>query len=331
MGKMKDTGIEALLDKYKKGETTATENELIENWLLNPDSSQSHWNQMDEQNQDQWLGSVLNRIDQAIDNKESKVVRLHPGKHWWKSIAAAAAILIVCFSLFLGWPSLKGIMTEDKLISLKTPVKATKQITLSDGSKVWVNAGSELKYAQQFTGKVREVYLTGEAYFDIKHDSKRPFIVHTGKIVTTVLGTAFNIKTDGLLHQIVVTVTRGKVSVSEGDKLIGTLTPNQQITYNTVNLVHEQNDINALKVTAWLQNDLYFEDITFDDAVKELEQRFKVQINFNNDNSRNCRFTGTLLEGKNLEQILKVICAFNNSTYKKQENGHITIYGNGCE
>jgi len=213
---------------------------------------------------------------------------------------------------------------------LTVPLNQQKQITLPDGSKVWVNASSQLKYPQQFNGKTREVFLSGEAYFDIKHDVNKPFIIHTGKIVTTVLGTAFDIKEDKMRHIIVVTVTRGKVSVANGNKQLGIITPNQQISFNLLDSKSVQTDVDASQVIAWQKSELHFEDITFADAALQLQQRFNVKINFSSNKIKDCRFTGTALRGEKLDKILKVVCAFNNATYQTKPDGSILIDGLGC-
>jgi transmembrane sensor len=213
---------------------------------------------------------------------------------------------------------------------MQTASDQKKQMVLSDGSKIWLNAGSELKYPEKFNGTTREVFLTGEAYFDIKHDASKAFIVHTGNLVTTVLGTAFDIKANKTDRLIIVTVTRGKVSVSEGKRLLGLITPNQQISYNKQNKFHVETSVDASRVIAWQSAELRFEDITFQEAAKILSERFHVKITFNNDKIKACRFSGSALSGKNIDQVLKVICAFNNAHYDHNPDGSISINGKGC-
>jgi ferric-dicitrate binding protein FerR (iron transport regulator) len=89
---------------------------------------------------------------------------------------------------------------------------------------VWLNAASSLEFPDKFSGSKREVYLTGEAFFDVKHSDKSPFLIHTKNITTTVVGTAFNIKAYVNQKVIIVSVSRGKVKVSRDDQLIATLT-----------------------------------------------------------------------------------------------------------
>lgn len=327
---MSQHDIEKLLDRYLKGTASALEVEQVENWLAENDHEQTEWDQLSKTGRDQWLSGILTEIRDTIGSGHAKTIPLRPRRQWWKGIAAAA-VLIISLSLFFKWPAIQERFNQAELTAMRVPPDQKKQITLGDGSHVWINAGTELKYPQVFNGKTREVYLQGEAYFDIKHDSAHPFIVHTGTLFTTVLGTAFNISAGINSSSVVVTVTRGKVSVSDGDKVLGVITPNQQITYNMISHQHMQRVVNAGVVIAWQQGDLHFDDITFEEAARELQERFKVKISFENDKVKNCRFSGTALSGKNLDEILRVICAFNQATYEHHTDGSISIDGQGCD
>ena len=322
--------IEALLDRYQKGETSAAENETVERWLEENGNPKPDWNELDRPGKDQWLSSAFGDIKATIHADGAKIVQLSQKKRLlWRSIAAAA-VLVISFTLYLEWPVLQNRLHPVQLTALNVPAKQKKEVNLADGSRVWVNAGSELKYPKTFNGKTREVFLSGEAYFDIKHDAAKPFIIHTGSVLTTVLGTAFNIKEDKNKHTIEVTVTRGKVSVSNGSKLLGVLTPNQQISFNISKSEVVKEIVDTKQVIAWQQSDLHFEDVSFANAINQLQQHFNVKISFSNYKLRNCRFTGTSLNGEDLDKILKVMCAFNNATYQSRQDGSILIDGPGC-
>jgi ferric-dicitrate binding protein FerR (iron transport regulator) len=322
--------IEALLDRYLKKETSIEENQLIEKWLAENGNTDSNWQQLDHSSKDQWLSDVFMDIKASIKQNEPKIVPIKSQKYLWYKIAGVAAALIIVFSLYLTWPILEKRMLPPNLTSISIPDHEKKQITLADGTKVWLNAGSELKYAKVFNGKTREVYLSGEAYFDVQHDASRPFLIHTGKVLTTVLGTAFNIKEDPNKHTLEVTVTRGKVSVADDGKLLSILTSNQQVSLDLVSRKPIEKTIDAQTVIAWRDDNILFDDITLADAAIQLEQHFNVKITFNNEKLKNCRFSGGTLRGDNLEKILDVITDFNNATWKLKSNRHIMIYGEGC-
>jgi transmembrane sensor len=204
-------------------------------------------------------------------------------------------------------------------------------IELPDGSTVILNAGSRLHYPESFTDKIREVSLEGEAYFDIISDPSRQFIVHTGKITTTVLGTAFNIRAYPDQKNITVTVRRGKVQVSNEKTVIGIINRNQQITFNTRDEDVAQTTVKSHEVTTWMEKDIFFDDITLGQAIDQLEKRFGQPIDVENGQLSRCRFTGTFVKGEDLKQILTVLCEFNNASLKEKVTGGFVIEGGQCQ
>lgn len=325
---MSRINVETLLDRYLKGETSKDENKHIEKWLEENDNPGTRWLSMDSNDKDQWLSGIFNDIQES--KNKSKVVVLLPRRRNWKAIVAIAATITVILGLYFKLPVFRNNLNPLQFTAMNVPIHQKKELILADGSKVWINESSELKYPKEFSGQIREVYLSGEAYFDIKHDPSKPFIIHTGKITTTVLGTAFNIKEDPELHTVVVTVTRGKVGVANGNKQLGIITPNQQISFNLSDQKAVQTLVDASQVIAWKEKDLHFDNITFAEAAAQLQQRFHIKISFTNEKLKNCQFTGTALNGEKLDKILKVICIFNNATYKKDTDGNILIDGQGC-
>lgn len=326
---MNQDNIEDLLERYLRKETSPEENQLIEQWLMANGNAEPEWQKLDRWNKDQWLSGVFAEIKATIHTNKPKVRLIRPRKNLWYSIAAVA-VLIISLGFYLTWPQLGKRILPSDLTTISVPDRQKKQITLADGSKVWLNAGSELRYPETFNGESREVYLSGEAYFDIQHEDSKPFLIHTGKVLTTVLGTAFNIKEDQNAHTIEITVTRGKVSVADEGKLLGILTPNRQLSINLLNRIPTEKNVDAKAVIAWQDTDILFDDITFAEAAIRLQQHFHVKIAFSNDQLKNCRFSGSALNGDNLEKILKVICAFNHATWETKPDGNIVIDGPGC-
>jgi len=213
-------------------------------------------------------------------------------------------------------------------ITAKT-YKEHQKITLPDGSTVILNSNSSLVYPKVF-GPRRAVTLIGEGYFDIKHDDKKTFTVYTGKLRTTVLGTAFNIKAYDTDKNIEVTVTRGKVGVLSNNATLGILTPNQQIVFNKDYKKSNLTKVIAKNIVQWQESDLFFDDISMEEATQVLSKKFNTPITFSNDLAKKCRFTATFLKGESLEEILKIICSYNNAQYQTNASG-ITIKGGGCE
>ncbi|MCX2483158.1 FecR family protein [Pedobacter sp. MR2016-24] len=256
---------------------------------------------------------LFHKIEQSIG--QGAVVKKMP--YSWKRITAVAAMLLLLLTaglLFFKLPQEK----PSQMVSKHTqPASATNDlIQLPDGSTVILSAGSRLTYPASFNGQpTREVYLTGKAFFDIKHLTHQPFIVHTGKVKTTVLGTAFDIDSRQEVGKITVTVIRGKVIVNKESKTLGTLTPNQQVVYNVKEDKATVNKINADQTVSWREKDLLFNDIEFNQAVLLLQERFNVKITIDDKELAAAHFTTTLFENQSLTDFLGLICDFNHATY----------------
>jgi len=321
--------IEDLLDRYIAGRATPEENQLIEQWLDDHDTRSPAWGQMTGHDRKALLDRVFNKLEDETREDAGRVIALPRRALNLRWIAAAAAMVALFAGLYFMWP--RANTGNVSLATLKVPAGHTQLLALSDGSKIWVNAGSTFRYPASFPGKTREVYLAGEAYFDIHHEAAHPFLVHTGKVVITVLGTAFNIKSDASAHGVTVTVLRGKVAVSDSGQVLAYLTPDRQLHYNTLTHQAVQQNVEASTAISWQQDsEMHFEEMSFEAATKLLEQRFGVTISFANEKLRTCHFSGTIGKGKSLDEILKIICAFNNASYHRDGKGNIIIDGKGC-
>ncbi len=320
---MSRTDVNELFERYLEGQASEQEVRMVESWLNDYQNPRSEWAEMDERGREKWLDDVFHDIEPGVPSHKTQKRPARIAWLRWAAAAAAIALLFIGAYLFRAKPA--------ELVAVNVAVGKKSQLLLSDGSKIWVNASSNFEYPKTFGSKTREVYLSGEAYFDIRHEASRPFIIHTGAVTTTVLGTAFDIKEDKEQHTITVTVTRGKVSVANGGHVLGVITPNQQISFNTATKTQSAGNVDAAKTIAWQSGNIEFNDITFADAASELQQRFSIRINFANDKVKNCRFSGSVMKDEKLDHVLTVICAFNNATYHKQADGTILIDGPGCD
>jgi transmembrane sensor len=277
--------------------------------------------------------SVPDRIFENIVSKKREEVGIRNifiGRPIWLKVAAVVSLVSLSFlGLYFSSTSWDNLTENADLAQV---VKTNSFIRLPDGSSVILNTGSALKYSPSFEGEaVREVFLEGEGFFDIEHDSLRPFIVHTGRVKTTVLGTAFNIKAFPNDAEVTVTVARGKVEVSSDQKVLGVLTHDQQLKVNKQSVHTNQRKIESHIATTWMERDIVFDDVTMEEAAQELENRFNVKIMLMNENIKACRFTATFMRGEDIEQILLVICEFNRVTFNYDtEENLIVVTGEGC-
>ncbi|MES2108190.1 MAG: FecR domain-containing protein [Bacteroidota bacterium] len=315
-----------LLARYTEGTATSEEREIVERWFDTLQLPTGGWEQMQPDAQQALLKGLYNDIRNVI-HQDNKVVPLSRHLKWWRPVAAAAAILVFVTAAWLLWPVKSPVQP---LTTLKAPAAHLCFVRLPDSSSVWVNAGSQLKYPARFGDKTREVYLSGEAYFDVRHKSGYPFIIHTGPVITTVLGTAFNIREDPATHQVTVTVKRGKVSVANGERQLAILLPDQQVIVKSQSTEAVLQKVKAGEIAAWRGGELRFDNVAFADAAKQLEEHFGVTIRFSNDKLKGCHFSASASPDEPLDEVLKVMCSFNNATFRLQPGGDILISGEGC-
>jgi ferric-dicitrate binding protein FerR (iron transport regulator) len=204
-----------------------------------------------------------------------------------------------------------------------------KVIHLPDGSMVILNRRSEVEYKSSGTTGTREVELNGEAYFDIMHRPEQPFLVHTGKIVTRVLGTAFDIRAYSTDKSIEVTVDHGKVQVLKAGANLGLLSDREQLRFDRGTDSFHALHVALKPVMAWKPEEISFDDITMEEAARRIGQRFKTGFVFANPVLKQCRITATFYMEDDLDQIMTVICGVNQSKYQISGNT-VTIDGKGC-
>ena len=217
---------------------------------------------------------------------------------------AAAAVFIGVFSAIL-FSVLHQPKPQETYISYTVPYKTTKTLVFEDGSKAVLNAGTTIRYPKTFGSKTREVTLDGEAFFQVIHLNNKPFIVHSGKLQTQVLGTSFNVDAYAKSASMKVTVITGKVAVKEastGKQYM--LTPNQQAVLSTTKSSFKKVLIaDAENKIAWQDGKLIFEDTPLDEVASELSLKFGVATTLSNPQLKNCRISA-VFQHKQLSQFL---------------------------
>jgi transmembrane sensor len=257
---------------------------------------------------------------------------------WWKFAAAATVTLAIgaglyFYGIFPRWSADQTVAVTEKANDTWHTFSGKRYFYLPDGSKVTLNEGSSLSYDQSLGTDTRNVYLSGEAFFDIQHDPTRPFIVHTGKFTTTVLGTKFNVRAYERDQKIIVTVKQGKVKVGDDEnRQYGTITPNEQIAVNTTTRDFVKAAVDAEAELAWKGRFVILDATTMEEAARILEEKYHVKISLANDQLKKCRITSTFLNDEKLDDVLAVVTTAVNATYTL--NGNIAVIsgdGNGCE
>jgi ferric-dicitrate binding protein FerR (iron transport regulator) len=224
-------------------------------------------------------------------------------------IAAGLAVLLAGLA-YLVYQQGRQLTGKEKTVLAKkiTGRSEYKYMLLPDSTQVWLNAASTLEYPQQFAAGKREVFLTGEAYFDVKHADKIPFLIHTGKVTTMVLGTAFNIKAYPGRENIIVSVSRGKVRVHYDEKEVATLTQGQQVKVSNEDKPVIQKKLPVNEVAPWQQGNLVYDDETISDIVADLERIYDVNIRLDNEALAAERISTSFRREIGIEPALQVLC-----------------------
>lgn len=194
---------------------------------------------------------------------------------------------------------------EPEYNTLTVPVGAEYTLLLSDSSRVFLNSGSELRYPVVFGSKKRDVFLTGEAYFDIRKDTERVFQVHTNTMDICVLGTSFNV--NAYEEKVArATLVSGKLLVNCANKAYE-VTPGKQFSYDQKNLKAELREVDTELYTSWKDGYYQFDKARLEEIMSTLSLWYDLQIDYPNQTVKNLRFTGRLKRYDDAWELLKKI------------------------
>lgn len=296
--------------------------------------------------------SVFERID-SLEKTEQKIRPLNNMRRWAWAAAVAGLLIISGWYTLLHRTAPENIYSKQitsaaqqyELIEVVNLNKQTRLVTLPDGSSVILKKGSKLSYPSYFKKDLREIYLTGEAFFEVAKDPERPFYVFANEVVTKVLGTSFTVKAFPEDMQILVSVKTGKVSVFSADgpelsrqfdtkKLVGlVLAPNELAIFEkekkTFNrqaaVVKPQN----LKTATVQEMTFEYEEVPVGEIFEQLEKAYQIKIVYDSTVIAKCPVTASLTD-EPLPEKLSLICKAVRSTYEIM-NGEIVITGKGCD
>lgn len=326
------TTLLKLIDKYLSGQATNEEKEFLEAYYEYFEKEgailETATAQQKEQLKQQMLAAIMQRVGQPkqAGKMAPNVLRQAPRRQpVWRTFARIAAIVVVgaMLSFYFMTDDPVGLITGNQTITAVADQGQPKDIFLPDGSIVTLNEGSTLSYPSQFDESNRQVELKGEGYFDITHNASQPFIVNSGKVNVRVLGTAFNVKAKPDDEQVEVTVARGKVQVSENskeDRALGTITANQQISYDIATGNFTQTNLEAEKATEWKPAQYTMDNVTLTEAARIIKKRFDKEVVFEGEEQPDYTFTASFYERDTLEELLTVISKVTNTEYRIEGN-----------
>lgn len=234
---------------------------------------------------------------------------------------AAAVAIVMCISYLAGGGSTDRPDAVPQIVEIYNPKGLRTTVTLPDNSRVTLNSDTRIAYTDRFEGPDRTVKLDGEAFFDVEKDASRPFIVETGSVRMTVLGTSFNVRSYTGDREFQATLIEGSLRVDVG-KQARLLDPGTQITVDRESNAAGVKEVDTEKVTGWMDGRLYFNSMLFSEIARVLERTFSVGVEIADEELGRRVFNGKFERGESLGQILEIMQSsvpFKNS-YDKETN-----------
>jgi len=319
-----------LMTRKLSGEVTAEELRELQD-LLSVDAEAGErgkildqfWSRRDDETHpsvEENLRKVLGKLQlSATAVQMDRPVRRIGG---WMKVAAAVLILLGIGTIaYLRRPASKDGAALASLTE-KRNAKGTKSIIqLPDGSKIWLNADSKLKYPEIFKGATREIYLNGEAFFDVAKNTNHPFIIHLTNGTVQVLGTSFNVRAYDNESVVETSVATGRIAFipkyrtprKKQDTVY--LAPDHKASYTFTREELSTSITSGKEDKAWTEGKLVFRSLTMEQIAMELERNFGKKVIFVDDRPKEFIFTGSF-ENNSLDEIMYYLSRTKNFNYK---------------
>jgi transmembrane sensor len=308
---------EILITRYLIGEASPDEIIELQKWLNASKDNLLYFQQLKNiwDNSDHNTFEKMIDVDKAFNLINERVIfksRITNFWYHWKKIAAVLLIPLILGNIlyFSFHPKNFSQRQEPVYNELFATFGTRSALKLSDGTSVWLNSGSSIKYPDRFVGNNRTVFLKGEAYFEVKRDPEKPFIVETSSLNVKATGTKFNVSGYASADEVEVTLVSGKVEVSlTGDKKnikSSKLDINQHFSFNkakgTISIINKD----PYKYISWKDGKLVFRNEPLSQVVKKISQVFNIDIEIKGEEIQNYSYRATF-QDESLEEILKLL------------------------
>jgi transmembrane sensor len=310
--------LKRLLKRYTSGTANSAERFLVDRWYHSFAEQGSTTPGLETEAQEL---ETKNRMFSKIRTHDNITVKL-----WYKRpfVHIAASLVLVSIFAWLMYPQQQT--AELKATIYQTAKAEIKKITLADRTEIWLNGNSQLTVLTGYAGKFRKVKLTGEAYFQVKHNPESPFIIASDGIETQVLGTSFNVSAYPKLKTIEVAVNTGKVSVSKSGLLLGSLTPGQGIQYDKLSQQAKRINVNTNTLLNWRNGQVMLENVSFDELAEKFSNMFNINLYTSGKTVKQLRFRLMINRKLSMKENLKIITGIHHLKYQETNEHEIEIY-----
>jgi transmembrane sensor len=249
------------------------------------------------------LSATWQKIHQANQTNTVSITEL-PARRLFTAGRIAAAAVLLGLVLMTAWFWMAGgRQPAAAWVETYNPKGIRSSIVLPDGSKVWLAADSRLKYPRQFAAHRRDLYLEGEAFFEVMRNPQKPFVVQLKEGAVQVLGTSFDIKAYATNEEVITSVATGKVAFigrhNNDDTVL--LTPNKKSVYNIRTGITEVKPTDALADKAWIDGILWFDVATLGEIAVTLERYYGKTVVFRDERLKQYRYTGKFVNNQPAE------------------------------
>ena len=321
---------EEVLVAFLKGELDAAQAAAVEAWYDRSAANRRMLGQV------YYILYVSDRINDAagIDVERSLRQfkrRMHAGRRisLRRSAVRIAAAAVIAAVLLAG--GLTTVLLSKRLaqpVTVVTQLGERSQVVLPDGTKVWLNSSSSVEYVAPFFSRQRRVKMEGEAYFEVEHDRRAPFVVSTNGLDIEVLGTRFNIRNDDNEHRVTTVLLEGAVKAYASGREQASVHPAQQLVFDTRTHAMRLTDCpSAERSINWIDGRFCFEHDTFGEIVAELKRYYNVDIRFMDNRLRDMRFSGNFRVEDGIYHIMSVLQLTYKFNYRIAGND-IELYAN---
>ena len=305
---MKKAHLHILLNRFFGNDFPDEVRDRFGAWFIRPEQAGD---------KEEVLEDIWNSLPETTDfssyaelKKINKRIHARSNTFYRRCAVAAAIILLPLLGVLTttSYYKWKGFTKEVQMLECFVPNGEQKQLTLPDGSVVWLNAGSTLFYPETF-GKTRSIYLSGEGHFTVVKNKEKPFVVKTSYIDVEALGTVFNVHAYPEETKSTTTLETGMVRVDDRKGISGSviLNPNEQLIYNHVDASFEKLKVDASRLNSWTSGYLVFQQEPLGNIFRSLERRYNVKINYNDSKFAHLTFTVRFSMDESLKESMEVL------------------------
>ena len=302
-----------LILNYITGNCSSSEAEQVRAWIDADPSNKSEFIRLKNiyalSVSDTYSGNVSREykiVSRKLGFERHRVIRFFT--------QAARYAAVIAFAFATAWfmftrQSQKADTIADAVFhEIVVPKGQTSEIVCEDGTRVWINSGSKLRLPASKNPASREVFLEGEAYFEVAKNPERPFVVHTTALDIKVLGTSFNIQAYSDLPNLETTLVEGGVEILNKSQVkLAELKKGELLSFSKVGKTGKIEKVDTAPFYAWRDGKLVFKDKPLGEIAVQLERWYNVNIAFADESIRDFRFSGTILRNKPFDQVLQAI------------------------